>query len=1537
MASNSSVLIDGFGDDSDWIEIRNDAETPIDLIGYHLTDNASNTDKWQFPVSRILDPGDYLVVFASGRDVVDPAGHFHTNFGLDPDGEYLALTAPDRTVLSEFGSSVSDYPPQISNISYGVSGNALVDGDSVTQYLIPGDDGLGNTWIENGFDGLASGFSLGRAAMGYENSTGSSTSYASLIQTTVPSGTTTVYQRIEFELDDASAVDDLQLRAHFDDGMVAFLNGVEVASFNAPNPLTFDAIATDVHPDETAIAGRVFDLDAFAGLLVDGTNTLAIQMLNRFNTSSDFLMVPVLSTQSILGPDGHLVSPTPGANNSRLLDVGPLITQVTTVPSALAGDSLTITAHVSDFTSPVDANTVRLHYRRMYAGEVTLAMVDDGTGDDSMAGDGVFTATIPGSTFVAGEMVRWYVTATDTVGIEAREPRFLDAIDSPQYLGTVVADPGITTDLQTMFWFVENPGAAQTNAGTRASISIDGVFYDNVQVDGHGQSTRGSAFPKKSFDFDANSGFKFRVRPDLDPVSDFNLLTNYADQTKLRNTLQYGLFAEAGHSHHYAFPVMVYRNGSFYALYDIIEEGDSEYLERLGEDPDNPLYKVNNRVNHAYNNVEKKTREYEDHSDFADVVDAAVNLSGTAATTWDYDNLDIAELVNYLAIQNVTSANDFGHKNMYWYRDTNGTQLWSVFPWDQDLSLGHQWDASVSPPYFKDDLVTQSGIYSGGGNEIFPRLYSDPDFREMHARRIRSLSDQFYGLPGTPAIDSHLGQEIVRWESLIADEAIQNMNAWGIHPNFTHTPAEAAQQLLDEYIPQRRTYLDNHPDVPDSQVQSPTILFDDVDFDADPISGLQTEEYVRLNNPNTFAVDLSQWELTGGIEHRFKSGTVIPSGGSLYVVKDVLAFKSRASGPSGGQRLLIQGNYNGQLTFTGETVDLVNRQGELVDSLQTPVGEPTQNQQFLRVTEIHYHPDVPDTEFIELTNTSGGSSATTLDLSGVSIVEGPSSPFVIPAGTSLAPEARLVIAKDSAALLAAHPSLDPLMVLGDYHGQLSNGGERIKIIDAGTETIFDVDYNDSDPWPIAPDGTGASLVLIDAESTPFDELAKPYHYRGSAEPGGTPGQPSNARRGIVINELLTHTDDPQVDAIELFNSTTSEVDLSGWYLSDSGTSPLKFRIPDGTQLGAGEYIVFDENDFNPTPTTPAPNHFALSGSNGDEVWLVIPDASEQVVAEFVDEVSFGASFNGQTFGLLPDSRGRLVPQVTPTLGFKNEAHLVSEVVITEVQYNSDSPTTSDLALDPNLGTSDLEFVELHNHSDTQVNLTNWRLRGDADFDFAPGTSLDADEVLVLVQFDPAEPSNTPRLDAFRNHYGIDASVRLAGPLQGTLGNSFGRVRLQKPDAAPVDDPTTLPHVVVDEVYYDDRTPWPVAADGEIPTLQRVSEFSLGNSAESWFAVLPTPGSTLYRPHVESISLNGGDSQRSLLTEITVQFDREVDLENDPIQILHREQNQLVQGLLFDSQLVDGKTVLEIQFGDGPFIEPRTAENSLVDGNYELTV
>ncbi len=93
MASNGTTLEDGDGATPDWIEIYNNGDQAVDLAGYRLTDNATDTNKWVFP-NVVLGSGEFLTVFASGENTPDSAGNLHTNFSLSAGGEYLALVAP---------------------------------------------------------------------------------------------------------------------------------------------------------------------------------------------------------------------------------------------------------------------------------------------------------------------------------------------------------------------------------------------------------------------------------------------------------------------------------------------------------------------------------------------------------------------------------------------------------------------------------------------------------------------------------------------------------------------------------------------------------------------------------------------------------------------------------------------------------------------------------------------------------------------------------------------------------------------------------------------------------------------------------------------------------------------------------------------------------------------------------------------------------------------------------------------------------------------------------------------------------------------------------------------------------------------------------------------------------------------------------------------------------------------------------------------------------------------------------------------------
>ena len=130
-------ILDGNYESSDWIELRNNSEMVIDIGGWYLTDESNLKTKWHFPSGMgqlVLQPGDYFVIFASGKTQAenpgnypyeDPAGYLHTNFQLSKSGEYLALIDADGTTpIHEYnhfeqGGGEYGYSDQEEDISYG--------------------------------------------------------------------------------------------------------------------------------------------------------------------------------------------------------------------------------------------------------------------------------------------------------------------------------------------------------------------------------------------------------------------------------------------------------------------------------------------------------------------------------------------------------------------------------------------------------------------------------------------------------------------------------------------------------------------------------------------------------------------------------------------------------------------------------------------------------------------------------------------------------------------------------------------------------------------------------------------------------------------------------------------------------------------------------------------------------------------------------------------------------------------------------------------------------------------------------------------------------------------------------------------------------------------------------------------------------------------------------------------------------------------------------------------------------------------------
>ena len=117
IASNDEGLADEDGDFSDWVELYNSGDQPVDLTGWYLTDDEEELNQWPLPAETI-EAGGFLLVFASGKDRGTAAGEqAHTNFKLSSDGDYLALVQADGVTLAD--EYTPEFPPQTTDVSYG--------------------------------------------------------------------------------------------------------------------------------------------------------------------------------------------------------------------------------------------------------------------------------------------------------------------------------------------------------------------------------------------------------------------------------------------------------------------------------------------------------------------------------------------------------------------------------------------------------------------------------------------------------------------------------------------------------------------------------------------------------------------------------------------------------------------------------------------------------------------------------------------------------------------------------------------------------------------------------------------------------------------------------------------------------------------------------------------------------------------------------------------------------------------------------------------------------------------------------------------------------------------------------------------------------------------------------------------------------------------------------------------------------------------------------------------------------------------------
>ncbi len=1434
LARNTTGFRDDDGERRDWIELYNPDSRDWDLAGWSLTDDRENLRKWVFP-SVTLMANEHKVVFASGKDRRRLGAPLHTNFRLASQGEYLALVNPQGEVVFEFAPQ---YPAQFPDVSFGTGRLAdsevvLLPAGAPARAFIPVDGSLSLRWTAADFDDGE--WLSGRTGVGYD--------YGGLVElnTRAMQGVNaSVYVRIPFDLEALPGWDRLILRFRYEDGFAAYLNGERIAADNAPAALAWSSSATANRPDTEALSPVDIDITAAGELLRAGRNILAIHGLNQALDSSDILFRPELIAVKANGEQrlGFMYSASPGMRNRPAVD-GVLAAPTVSVSSRLFEDSLEVSLAKPD-SAPEDA---------------VIRYTLDGAVPDGESPLFVETLRLSQTTQLRARLFGADGSASPIVG------------ESYVQVHWGVAD--FTSDLPLIVLENFQGGRPPQNAfqpGFMAVIErgVDGqsalvgvpAIATRVGLKVRGSSTVGRPKPSLALEawdaYDQGRGIAPLGMPrDADWVLwgpynfDLTLMHNpfiyelsnqigrYAPRTRfvevflntgrgaLRNSDYYGV---------YALTEKIKRDADRVDLAALFPEHDRQpdvtggYLLKIDRaDPGDSGFRAGGQtLRYVYPKeiiIEQPARQAQESflRSFFNNMSQALNGRNFRDSERGYAkfiDVDAAidhHLLNVLAF-NVDALRLSGYMSL----PRNGKLVFGPI-WDFDRALGST-DGRDSVP----------DVWQGGrGTDFFNypwwnRMFRDIDFFQKYIDRFQDLRRGQFST-------AHLNGIIDEMADALREAQVRNLNRWNQQPRSRYGGTYQGEvDHMKDWLTERITFIE-------SQFVDPPVL--------KPTGGqAEPGTTVRLTSPEGGEI----FYTLDGSDPRESSGGLSPAA-RRYSEPIVLA-ESAA--------VVARVRHREHISLTGaNNPPLSSQWSGPVSAVYSLDARPRPGD--LRLTELHYNPLPPgpeelatnpnfrarDFEFIELRNQTGRR----LDLAGVQIAGGVSFAFPADRLIVLASGQAAVLVGDREAFALRYGLVDGL--LAEYRGALDDDAEAIRVVDAAGRELLRAAYRDE--WHPATDGHGFSLTRSATAST---QLAGAADWEASSQLGGSPGAANSLRENrlaVRISEVLNNSDWPQVDGIELVNFGGAAAAIGGWYLTDDLQSPRKYRIPEGTTIEPGDFLVIDETAFG--QSVKGNTGFRLS-SLGEEVYLFAASSGE------LDGYAHGFRFHalpaGMTQGLWTGTDGRrhVVPFRSPTLGAANSEPLVGPVVISEVFAAPQRESVGAAA--------DFEFVELANISGSAVALRDaggrdvgWRLRGGIRFDFPADWVLEAGERLLAVHFDPQAEDG--QLAAFRKRWGVLASVAVAGPFRGRLENAGDSIRLERPDSGLLSETAAdgaIPFVLVEQIDYLASAPWPMLAAAN--SLQRVRNNWFGGDPSNWFSGPPSPGDSLENrlPAIVSISL-----------------------------------------------------------------------------------
>lgn len=1036
---NASQIQNSEGKYKDWIEIYS-SDPAIDLHSYYLSDSRKNLLKWPFPEGATGNT--YTMVFADNSDAED--------------GELSAENW--ETAVFE---------------------------DDVWSYVIP-DATTATDWMNSNYDD--SGWMTGQGGFGFGDDDDA---------TTIDETSVAVYTRMRFSVSDISTIIGAILHVDYDDGFVAYLNGVEIARSNIDGTPVWNTTASDMQ-EALMYHGQLpveFLLDAaiVQSLLQIGDNVLAIEVHNVSNSSSDMSLRTFLSFNLSEASTQFRSVPYwfPYQNNNQGTEGFHTNFKLSSKGETIYlsnSDSQILDSLVIPKDLPVDCSVGALTDGAKEKGIYVNATPNASNNSQTVYTKGIEKSPVfslkagiyPGTQQViiaavqGTPQIRYTTDGSEPTNTSSLYTNPVSITKSTVLKAICIGANGVLSSIPTTATYIieSNP----TNAGILSVVTDNenlwggnGIFTNFYSEDkipcyieyfapeNHqlvfsqrsGMKTDGGAGGSRS-----NDQHSFRLEPSHGVFGDGDIdyqlipsvdrdsyetfyLRNGSNQYlyyPCKDAIETTVLGKGTYNYYSGYtPVNVYINGEYFGYYELREKLDADFFKKHYDvDKDNlELLSLSYYYNSVLRSVEGDSAVEHFNEDYAKYLSLNTSYDSFIA---DADSLfDMTYYTDYICAQSWIANVDWPFNNIKIFRAPETKNKWRFGLIDVEWALFPNGWSSSSDDFFSYLINYDPNVMY---HHIWQKAVENEEYRNYFINRFADLMNTVWLPEKTKTIADEIYEET-------RPELSRTFTRWG--SGYLQQTDDAHSQMLSEFE-NRSNYVRTH-------IVSNFTL------------NKQVSITLNVNPQNAGIIKIStiiptEYPWTGvyfdGVPVKIEA---IPYAGYNFDSWSENTIVSQLSNS------VFEGNISKNTTFTANF---------------TATARPNT----VVFSEINYNSlSAFDTgDWIELWNVD---NSMPVNLTGWYITDqqfgtDEDNRFYFPANTSIAPNKRLVITKNSMKFSQFNPDVSHL---GDMTFNFSNDEGSIFLFNQENKLVTMVAYSDILPWPLGADGQGYTLELINPNAS----------------------------------------------------------------------------------------------------------------------------------------------------------------------------------------------------------------------------------------------------------------------------------------------------------------------------------------------------------------------------------------------------------------------------------------------------------------------